>query len=636
MSLVSREYLKLKGEAMPGKALEKDLGLLDVFCIAAGAMISSGLFVLPGIAFAKAGPAIIVAYFLAALLVVPALFAKAELAKAMPKSGGTYFFIERSMGPLLGTVAGLLTWVSLALKAAFALIGIGALALLLAPGIGESGLKLVAIAACLCFAVLNCVSVKGTGKAQVIFVLGLLAVIGAYVVKGVGGVEPARYAPFMPFGWQSMFAVTGMVFVSFGGLTKVASVAEEVRRPGRNLPLGMFLAFAIVSVLYIVVVFVTVGTVDGQRLAGSLAPIALGAETSMGFAGRAIIGLGAFLAFASTANAGMLASSRSPMAMSRDGLLPAALSRTNKRFGTPHIAVAFTAAFMVLVIALLPLEDLIKTASTMKILLFALVNVSVIVMRSSGIEGYRPTFKVPWCPWLPIAAVVAYSFLLIEMGAIPLLLTGGFALVAAVWYVGYVQRRIDRQSGIVHLVSQITSKVMRRSGLEDELRQISLERDNVELDRFDRLVQDGVALDIDESISATELFRRVAVELAPRLGTKPEGLHELFLARERESSTVIESGLAIPHVIVEGDNVFELVLVRCQAGIVFSDLHEPVGTAFVLVGSADERNYHLRALMTIAQIVQEPGFKERWARASGIEQLRDVVLLATRKREKKT
>ena len=612
--------------------LKKELGLVDVFCIAAGAMISSGLFVLPGLAFAKAGPAIIVAYFLAALLVVPALFAKAELATAMPKAGGTYFFIERSMGSLFGTVAGLLTWFSLALKAAFALIGIGALGFLLAPGIGESGIKLLAIVGCLFFAVLNCVSVKGTGKAQVVFVFGLLAILGAYIIKGVGTVNHAHFAPFMPSGWQSTFAVTGMVFVSFGGLTKVASVAEEVRRPGRNLPLGMFLAFIIVSALYVAVVFVTVGTVDGQRLAGSRVPIVLGAETSMGSVGRAIIGLGAFLAFASTANAGMLASSRAPMAMSRDGLLPAFFSRTSKRFNTPHIAVAVTAVFMVLVIWLLPLEDLVKTASTMMILLFALINVSVIVMRSSGIEGYRPKFRMPFCPWLPIAAVIVYSFLLFEMGTVPLLLTGGFALTAALWYVGYVQRRIDRQSAIVHFVRQITSKAMRRSGLEDELRQLSLERDDVELDRFDRLVQKCAILDIDESIPARELFRQVAETLAPRLHLDEEPLFELFLERERESSTVIESGLAIPHVVIEGEGLFDLLLVRCREGAVFSELHPPVKAVFVLIGSSDERNYHLRALMTIAHIVQEPDFQARWPQARNIEQLRDVILLSTRKR----
>ena len=621
---------------MHEKDLERRLRLGDVFCIAAGAMISSGLFVLPGIAYAKAGPAVIVAYVLAAILILPALLAKAELATAMPKSGGTYFFVDRSMGPLLGTVAGLLTWLSLSLKAAFALIGIGALGILFAPGMGAWGVKLIAIAGCLCFAVLNCVSVKGTGRMQVVLVTGLLGLILLYVAKGVGSVNHLHYAPFMPWGWQSTFAVTGMVFVSFGGLTKVAAIAEEVHNPGRNIPLGMFLAFGIVSVLYVVVVFITVGIVDGSRLSGSLVPIALGAEVSMGSIGRTLIALAAFLAFASTANAGILASSRSPLAMSRDGLLPAVLSKTSQRFSTPHIAIALTAIFMMLVIALLPLEDLVKTASTMKILLFALVNVSVIVMRHSGIESYRPSFKMPLCPWLPIAAVVLYFFLLFEMGVIPLLMTGGVALAATLWYLGYVQRRIDRKSGVVHLVSRIMSKTIRRSGLEDELRHISLERDEVELDRFDRLVQNGITIDIEESIPAAELFRRVATVLAPTVGLDSDQLLRHLLQRELESSTVVEPGLAIPHVVVDGEHVFELVLVRCKPGVVFSELHEPVRTVFVLVGSKDERNYHLRALMTIAQIVRQPEFEKRWMGAVGIEQLRDVMLLASRIREKTT
>ena len=106
-------------------SLKKDLGTLEVFSIAAGAMVSSGLFVLPAIAYAKAGPAVILSYLLAAVIVVPAMFAKAELATAMPKAGGTYFFINRSFGPLFGTFAGLAAWLSLALKSAFALVGIG-------------------------------------------------------------------------------------------------------------------------------------------------------------------------------------------------------------------------------------------------------------------------------------------------------------------------------------------------------------------------------------------------------------------------------------------------------------------------------------------------------------------------------
>ena len=612
--------------------MKKELGLAAVFCIATGAMISSGLFVLPGIAFATAGPAVVVSYALAGLLVIPAMLSKAELATAMPKAGGTYFFVERSLGPMLGTVTGLLSWLSLSLKAAFALVGIGALATLLFPDLGEWGIKLVAISGCLAFAGLNVVSVRHAGRLQIALVAVLLAVLVGYVVRGTVAVEHGRYVPFMPFGVQSVFAAAGMVFVSFGGLTKVASIAEEVRQPSRNLPLGMFLAFGTVAVLYVLVVLVTVGTVDPQRLSGSLTPIALGAESTMGRAGRAVIGLAALLAFATTANAGILAASRSPMAMSRDGLLPTLLSRTSRRYGTPDVSIVLTAGFMVVVIGLLSVEELIKTASTMKILMFALTNLAVIVMRSSGIESYRPSFKAPLLPWLQVASVIVYGFLIVEMGRAPLLLTGGFTLVAALWYVGYVQRRIDRESAVVYLVKRVTSKAIYRSGLEDELRHIAIERDDVELDRFDRLVQACPILDLKESILAKDFFRRVAAELAPRLPADEDRLYELFLKRERESSTVIEPGLAIPHVVVEGQHVFDVMLVRCEGGVIFSELHEPVKAAFVLAGSLDERNFHLRALMAIAHIAQEPEFKERWARVRGKEQLRDVILLSTRKR----
>ena len=98
---------------MPAVAkLKKELGLLDVFSVAAGAMISSGLFVLPAIAYAKAGPAVILAYLLASILVIPSVLSKAELSTAMPKAGGTYFFVERSMGPIWGLFSGLAGWFS--------------------------------------------------------------------------------------------------------------------------------------------------------------------------------------------------------------------------------------------------------------------------------------------------------------------------------------------------------------------------------------------------------------------------------------------------------------------------------------------------------------------------------------------
>jgi amino acid transporter len=164
--------------------LKRELGLLDIFCIASGAMISSGLFVLPSVAYKYAGPAVILSYGIASLLIIPAILSKAELATAMPKAGGTYFFIDRSMGPMMGTIGGFAAWFSLAFKSAFALVGIGLFTILLNPGLSDFQIKLVAVLFCLIFAVINIIGVKHTGKTQVILVAGLLSLLIFYIFSG--------------------------------------------------------------------------------------------------------------------------------------------------------------------------------------------------------------------------------------------------------------------------------------------------------------------------------------------------------------------------------------------------------------------------------------------------------------------
>jgi len=620
--------------ATKNDSLKKELGLFSVFSISAGAMISSGLFILPGLAYAQAGPACIISYAIASLFILPVLFSQAELSTAMPKAGGSYFFIERSLGPLMGTIAGFANWLSIAFKATFALAGIGILGALFFPENSELAFKIISLFACFFFTLFNILSTKESGRLQNILVFFLLGIIIFYVLKGFPFIIEQRYLPFVTSGWQSVFAVAGMVFISYGGLTKVVSIAEEVESPSKNLPMGMLLSFGVVSILYILVIFITIGLVEGTDLSGSLVPISLGAKSMMGQTGVIIVEIAAFLAFATTANSGILAASRAPMAMSRDGLLPGFFSKTSKRFGTPIVSICFTSLFMVCLLEFLSIEDLVKTASTMIILMFMLVNLSIIIMRESNIQNYRPTFKSPLYPWIQIAAIIIYGFLIFEMGHLPLFLTAGFIMIAVFWYLGYVLVRIDRQSALVYLVKRIMSKNIGRSKLDEELVQIVLERDEVAFDRFDHLINDCLTINIEESIKAKDLFKQMADELSPRLGIESDKLFSLFLERERESSTIIKPGLAIPHVIVPGEKIFDIVLVRSKKGIIFSELQPPVRTAFVLVGSSDERNYHLRALMTIAHIVQEKNFEELWMAAKDIQHLKDVILLSGRTREK--
>ncbi len=178
--------------------LKKELGLVDVFSVAAGAMISSGLFILPALAFAKAGPAVVLSYLLASILIIPSVLSKAELATAMPRAGGTYFYIERSMGSIWGVFSGLANWFSVAMKSAFAVVGVAILIEIVLQKFFSAQLhtwqlKGIAVVCCIGFAVLNTVSVKQTGRLQVLLVAVLLAILTMFVIWGGRFVEASRF-----------------------------------------------------------------------------------------------------------------------------------------------------------------------------------------------------------------------------------------------------------------------------------------------------------------------------------------------------------------------------------------------------------------------------------------------------------
>ena len=624
----------MNNEASTTTTLHRRLGLLDVFCIAAGAMISSGLFILPGLAFGLTGPSICVAYLIAGVLTIPALLSKAELATAMPRAGGVYFYIDRSMGAAMGTLGGIAGWFSLSFKSAFALVGVGAFTAILLPGLGDFELRLVSAAFCVVFVGVNLLGSKHAGSMQIVMVLGLLVVLTVYVFAGVGSLDGDNFTPFATGGYAGLLATVGFVFVSFGGLTKVVSVAEEVRDPGRNLVLGMFLAFAVVLFFYVAVTFVTVGLVDGDRLAGTLTPLNLGAEVSMGPAGVIAVSVAAVLAFVSTANAGILAASRVPMAMSRDRLLPALFDKVHPERGTPTLAVLATGAFMIAVILLLDLEGLVKTASTLKLLLFLLVNVAVILMRESRIQNYRPSFVSPFYPWVQLFGIAASAVLIVAMGTMPILLACGFIIASLGWYLVYGRHgQADRTSALVHVVERVAGRDLTSNTLGAELGDILRDRDGIGEDRFDRLVASCPILDLQHARSLAKFVHQAAGELADRVGMSQDELASQLAERELETSTALTPTLAVPHVVVPGTGRFELLVARCRPGVRFSSSAPAVETVFVLLGSEDQRTFHLQALMAIAQIAQQPDFRQRWLRAADADDLRDLLLLAGRSRQ---
>jgi len=185
----------------------------------------------------------------------------------------------------------------------------------------------------------------------------------------------------------------------------------------------------------------------------------------------------------------------------------------------------------------------------------------------------------------------------------------------------------------MHVVERVTDRQLKTVTLENELRDILLERDEIIEDRFDRLIRNCEILDLKGKMSFEQAFRQVSRLMEKRLDISEYVLFEKFLHRESQGGTVIRPGLAIPHIVVQGEKKFDVVLVRALDGIDFPEASEPVRIMFVLAGSQDERNYHLRALMAIAQIAQEKNFEQKWLAARDTTALRNLVLLSARKRD---
>lgn len=611
------------------KGLRSDLGLLDIFCVATGAMISSGLFILPGLAFAKAGPAVILSYILAGVLCIPTLLSKAELITAMPKAGGDYFYIMRGFGPLLGTVAGFSSWFSLSLKGAFALVGMGAYLSLLT----NIPLNIIAMFCCLCFIVLNLLGIKEAGRFQVLVVLGLLGILLAYIGFGFKAVNTASFSPFFSKGIGPVFATASFVFISYGGLTKVAALAEETENPGRNLPLGMALSIIVTSILYTLVIFVTIGVLNPEALKGTLVPISDGAGVFGGNLLRIAISIAAFFAFISTANSAIMTASRYPLGMSRDKLLPPAFQKISARTKIPYMAILFTGSFMILAILFLKLEILVKIASSILILLYIFANLTVILFRESRILSYQPKFHSPFYPYIQVLGIIGGLFLLIEMGTFIVFLTMLFLLLGFTWYKLYGQKRSTQDSALIYMLEKMLAKdkELTSDNLLTELKDIVIQRDKVTEDKFHKLIEESKVLDIEKPLKMDDFFKDISNLLSKDLGVQPKILHEKFIQRETESSTVLRKGLSIPHIVIEGKNIFKILLVRARTGVIFPE-DKLAHIIFVLVGSSDERNLHLKVLAAIAQITQNPDFDKKWFEARNIDELKNIVLLAERRR----
>ncbi len=183
----------------------------------------------------------------------------------------------------------------------------------------------------------------------------------------------------------------------------------------------------------------------------------------------------------------------------------------------------------------------------------------------------------------------------------------------------------NREHALVNMVGRATSKEMASLGLEKEVEEIIHDSDDEQRIKFDRLIENSIVLDLKTAMTYDQLFDQVAATISRDANVSKETLFQLLMESEKESSTALRTDLAIPHIIIEGQNTFHILLARCKKGIYFSELAPGVRAVFVLVGTRDQRNYHLYALSAIAKNVQQPHFQERWMNAKNETALRHIA-----------
>ena len=444
---------------MADHELARDLGFLEAYTLGLGTMIGAGIFVLPGIVAESTGPASMISFAIGGVVALLAALSLSELATGMPRAGGSYYYVNHALGSFFGTIVGWGMWAGLMFATAFYMLGFGQYLT------NEPSDTLIVILAGLVMATIlvgvNLRGVKETGSLQNVIVVLLVGLIVLFIAVGLFAIDPGRLDPFIRegAGWQTVAATAGTVFVTFIGFEVIATSAEEIKNPGRTLPLSMLAAVVTPTILYVLVMLVSTGTLPIPELSGSDVPVATVAEVATERFGAIVVGgtsleistvgyvamvAGALLATVSSANASILSAARVNFAMGRDRILTNWLNEIHGRYRTPYRAILTTGVvILVLIVSPLPIATLADVASFLFLLTYALVHVAVVVLRRAEPAGYEPDFRIPpvLYPVVPAVGVLACFGVMVQMSTTVQVIGVGIVGVGVGWYAFYAREQ---------------------------------------------------------------------------------------------------------------------------------------------------------------------------------------------------
>jgi len=442
----------------PG-GLQKVLGPMDLVLMGIGAIVGTGIFVLTGTGALTAGPALTISFVVAALACGFAALCYAEFASTVPVAGSIYTYSYATLGEV---VAWMIGWdlmleyglatsaVSVAWSGYFQslIAGIGIhlpTALTAAPGAIPGTATVFNLPAFTIMILLTAMlgwGVRESARVNNIMVIIKIGVVLLFIAVGAGHVKPANWQPFMPFGASGVMSAAALVFFAFIGFDAVTSAAEEVKRPERDLPIGIIGSLAVCTILYVIVAGIMTGIVPYQQFLGVDHPVSLALQYAgeNWFAGW--VSLGAILGMTTVILVMAYGQTRIIFAMSRDGLLPKKLSQVHPKYHTPFFATWMVGLIFGFIAALVPLNVLAELVNMGTLAAFCLVSIAVIIMRKKRPDLHR-AFRCPGVPVVPGLAVAFCLSLMAFLSAITWLAFGIWLVLGLIVYFGYSRHRSE-------------------------------------------------------------------------------------------------------------------------------------------------------------------------------------------------
>ena len=471
------------------KSLHRSLGAFQLTMLGIGAIIGTGIFVLTAEAAQKAGPGMIASFMIAGFVCAVAALCYAEMSSMVPVSGSAYTYSYAVMGELLAWMVGWALILEYAVAAGAVSVGwsgyvVGLIehalhidipnALVLGPmdgGIVNLPAALIALAV----TGLLVIGTKESATVNAILVAVKVAALTLFIFLAVPVMNMQNFDPFAPLGMAGVSAAAASIFFAYVGFDAVSTAAEETKNPQRNMPIGLIGSLGICTIFYILVASGVIGTVGAQpmtdasgaglrpgspeltaacKAAGDAAVVC--SKEALAWTLRSIgwpqvgnlIGLAAGLALPSVILMMMFGQTRIFFVMSRDGLLPAVLSKVHPKYHTPHVITVITGVFVSLFAAFFPVGVLADISNSGTLFAFAMVAIAVLVLRKTDPNRKRP-FRAPAIMIVAPLAAVGCVYLFFSLSTETKLLFLGWALVGLVVYYLYGYRKSHVGRGII-------------------------------------------------------------------------------------------------------------------------------------------------------------------------------------------